>query len=130
MPHGMWIEMNKQTKAIKTKRKDRDMEKGESSKTAADAICKTKYSRQNKTPKRVQLKYPDTLAENEAAARELGLSYGMYMGFCESGYIDTYRKMYRNQQKRVGKKRRENVIESGIIGTASGFRKGHEDTDR
>lgn len=130
MPQGMWIEMNKQTKAIKTKRKDRDMEKGEGTQTAGTAVGRGKYDRHNKSPKKLKLKYPDTLAENEAAARELGLSYGMYMGYCESGYIDIYRKMYRNQQKRVGKKRRENVIESGIIGTASGFHKGHEDTDR
>lgn len=107
------------------------MEKGEGIQNAAAAICKAKYSRQKKSPKRAALKYPDTLAENEAAARELGLSYGVYMGYCESGYIDTYRKMYRNQQKRAGKrKRRENVIKSGIIGTASGFHKGNEDTDR
>lgn len=100
------------------------MEKGEDIKSAADAICKAKYSERKKSPKRAALKYPDTLAENEAAARELDLSYGVYMGYCESGYIDTYRKMHRNQQKRAGKrKRRENVIESGIIGTASGFHK-------
>lgn len=61
--------------------------------------------KKNKTPKR------DYLAENAMKARKLGLSYGQYMGFVETGYINTY---IDNWLGMTVDEDNENIIESNM----------------
>lgn len=49
------------------------------------------------TKKKIQAPKRDELAENAKKARELGLSYGTYMGYVETGYIETYMEMMANR---------------------------------
>lgn len=57
---------------------------------------------------------PDTIAEDNARARELGLSYGYYMAYKQMGYLPTYIKQYKRMQ-RQGKN--VNIILSNVIGS-------------
>lgn len=58
-----------------------------------------------------------SLAEREAEARELGLSFGVYMGYLESGYIEEYKRMYKRKKlKEVLSHESVNVIQSHIGG--------------
>ena len=68
--------------------------------------------------KKTQPPKHDYLAENARKARELGLSYGEYMGFVESGYIDTYIDHWLSQTAEDG-----NIIESSIGMGGKGSRK-------
>lgn len=47
--------------------------------------------------KKIQAPKRDELAENAKKARELRLSYGTYMGYVETGYIETYMEMIANR---------------------------------
>lgn len=55
----------------------------------------------------------DTLAEDARKARRLGLSYGQYMAYLQSGYLDTY---LANRMQEKGTGETVNVIQSNIIG--------------
>lgn len=57
---------------------------------------------------------PDTIAEDNARARELGLSYGYYMAYKQMGYLPTYIKQFKRMQ-RQGKN--VNIILSNVIGS-------------
>jgi transcriptional regulator with XRE-family HTH domain len=96
----------------------------------ADALCKalgiTYPIEQFKHQKRYKISLapkkapkPDTLAQDEAKARELGLSYGEYMSHKATGYLETFIKQREKLDARGG-----NVIESNLIGAgASGRRR-------
>ena len=58
---------------------------------------------------------PDTIAEDNARARELGLSYGYYMAYKQLGYLPTYIKHYKRMQREQGKN--VNIILSNVIGS-------------
>lgn len=58
---------------------------------------------------------PDTIAEDNARARELGLSYGYYMAYKQMGYLPTYIKHYKRMQREHGKN--VNIILSNVIGS-------------
>lgn len=58
---------------------------------------------------------PDTIAEDNARARELGLSYGYYMAYKQMGYLPTYIKQYKRMQREHGKN--VNIILSNVIGS-------------
>ena len=58
-----------------------------------------------------------SIAEREREARELGLSFGVYMGYLESGYIEEYKRMYKRKKlKEVLSHESVNVIQSHIGG--------------
>lgn len=57
---------------------------------------------------------PDTIAEDNARAREFGLSYGYYMAYKQMGYLPTYIKQFKRMQ-RQGKN--VNIILSNVIGS-------------
>ena len=56
---------------------------------------------------------PDTIAADEAKARELGLSYGEYMGYRDTGYLETYIADLKKKKPEKG-----NIIESNIGGSS------------
>lgn len=60
----------------------------------------------------------DVLVENERKARELGLSYGTYCVYRDTGYLETY-KQQREKQLSQGS-RNVNVIESNLVGGSRG----------
>lgn len=64
--------------------------------------------------RKAHLAVPDTIAEDNARARELGLSYGYYMAYKQMGYLPTYIKHYKRMQ-RQGKN--VNIILSNVIGS-------------
>lgn len=57
----------------------------------------------------------NTMAAEEAEARKLGLSYGMYTAYRDTGYLETY---IRNRER--GEARNVNIIESNLIGDRRG----------
>lgn len=60
--------------------------------------------------------YVNTMAVEEAEARKLGLSYGMYTAYRDTGYLETY---IRNRERE--EVRDVNIIESNFIeGCCSG----------
>ncbi len=54
-----------------------------------------------------------SLADYEREARRVGLSYGQYMAYLQSGYLDTY---LANRMQKKGTGEKVNVIQSNIIG--------------
>ena len=97
----------------------------------ADALCKAlgitypieqfRHQKRYKIhlPQKREPKHTDTLAQDEAKARELGLSYGEYMSHKATGYLETYIKQREKLDARGG-----NIIESNVIGAgASGRRR-------
>lgn len=61
--------------------------------------------------KRANVEKVATIAENNARARELGLSYGTYMSYFESGYLETYIKL---RNKYIERDKGKNIIASAI----------------
>ena len=58
-----------------------------------------------------------SLAEREKEARELGLSYGVYMAYLETGYLEQYKRIYQKTMlKNALEKGKVNIIPSKIIG--------------
>lgn len=47
---------------------------------------------------------------DEAEARKLGLSYGVYIGYKETGYLDTYISSRKTETEKA------NIIPSNIVG--------------
>ena len=74
-----------------------------------------KCGRHNKEKMKARMVVPDTIAEDNARARELGLSYGYYMAYKQMGYLPTYIKHYKRMQREQGKK--VNIILSNVIGS-------------
>lgn len=61
----------------------------------------------------MKTKRPDTLAKDEAEARALGLSYGEYMGYRDTGYLETYIAGLKKKKPETG-----NIIEPNICGSS------------
>lgn len=61
---------------------------------------------------------PDIIARDEAEARELGLSYGEYMGYRDTGYLETYIAALKKKKPERG-----NIIEPNICGSSRVGRK-------
>lgn len=58
-----------------------------------------------------------SLAEREKEARALGLSYGVYMAYLETGYLEQYKRIYQKTMfKNALEKGKVNIIPSKIIG--------------
>ena len=58
-----------------------------------------------------------SISEREKEARELKLSFGVYMGYLESGYLETYRREYKRKKlHETLNKEKVNVVSSNIIG--------------
>lgn len=55
---------------------------------------------------------PDTTAEDEAEARLLNISYGTYIAYKETGYLETFKRL---KDRDAGK----NIIESNLIGAGN-----------
>lgn len=70
----------------------------------------------------------DQIARDEAEARKLGLSYGVYSAYKESGYLEKYLL----QKIREAEKPKENitVINSNIIGAAGKGQKASRDDQK
>lgn len=60
-------------------------------------------------------KFKNTLAEDERAAKELGLSYGTYAMYVETGYLPKYIE-YLQKVKELYGDEHVNIIPSNIIG--------------
>ena len=73
--------------------------------------------------KKEESKPESTIVPDEAAARELGLSYGVYMSYKETGYLKTY---IRQQKKEQEREKHANVISSLIVGGRGGGTKNRE----
>lgn len=59
---------------------------------------------------RPEREYVNTMAAEEAEARKLGLSYGMYTAYRDTGYLETY---VRNREREEA--RDVNIIESNLV---------------
>lgn len=57
-----------------------------------------------------------SLAEEEAEARKIGLSYGVYMGYKDTGYLEEYIRRWKKQKFREALGEKQNVITSHIGG--------------
>lgn len=57
------------------------------------------------------------LDKDAAEAKRLGLSYGMYIAYKESGYLKTYERRLKREQKAA--KQPANIIESSIVGAGN-----------
>lgn len=69
---------------------------------------------QYRKEKRAQMiKQRDELSRNAKRARELGLSYGTYMSYVETGYISKYLEYLKKKPTEDG-----NIIESNIGGSS------------
>ena len=59
----------------------------------------------------------DTMALYEKEARELGISYGTYMAYKETGYLETFKRAHEKEEKKKKlSKRKDTIIYSNIIG--------------
>lgn len=59
----------------------------------------------------------DTMALYEKEARELGISYGTYMAYKETGYLEKFKKLHeKEEEKRKRRKQKGTIIYSNIIG--------------
>ena len=67
---------------------------------------------------KAKAKKKDLLAEDERKARELGLSYGTYCAYRDTGYLETYKK--RREEELSQEPRKVNIIESNIGGGSRG----------
>ncbi len=72
-------------------------------------------SKEEMQRRKAHVAVPDTIAEDNARARELGLSYGYYMAYKQMGYLPTYIKHYKRMQREQGKN--VNIILSNVIGS-------------
>ena len=72
-------------------------------------------SKEEMQRRKARVAVPDTIAEDNARARELGLSYGYYMAYKQMGYLPTYIKHYKRMQREQGKN--VNIILSNVIGS-------------
>lgn len=59
-------------------------------------------------------KHKDTTAQDAAEARLLGISYGTYIAYKETGYLETFKKQ-QAKDRDAGK----NIIESNVIGAGN-----------
>lgn len=72
------------------------------------------------TPRLQQIKYkpgrtrPDTTAAEVAEARLLNISYGTYIAYKETGYLETFKK-----QQAKDRDKGKNIIESNLIGAGN-----------
>ncbi len=66
-----------------------------------------------RTKRRKQL---DTTASDEAKARLLGISYGTYMAYKDTGYLETFKE---RQATELHRDEGKNIIESNLIGAGS-----------
>jgi DNA-binding XRE family transcriptional regulator len=67
-----------------------------------------------------RLRHRDTTAEDEREARLLGISYGTYMSYKETGYLETFREQ---QAAALHRDDGKNIIESSIIGAGAAGRR-------
>ena len=89
-------------------RKDNEMSEVKSAKFTSRAYGRISHEKDRPKPE-------VSLAEREAEARALGLSFGMYMGYLESGYLETYKRMYKKQKLKEALSRESvNIIQSHI----------------
>lgn len=63
-------------------------------------------------------KRKDTTAEDEAEARLLGISYGTYIAYKETGYLETFKK-----QQKTDRDKGKNIIKSNLIGAGNAPKK-------
>lgn len=73
-----------------------------------------------RSAKHRRLRHRDTTAEDEAEARLLGISYGTYMSYKETGYLENFREQ---QAAALHRDDGKNVIESSIIGAGAAGRR-------
>ena len=64
--------------------------------------------------------HANTMAAEEAEARKLGLSYGTYIAFRDTGYLETYIK-----GRETKTRKNVNVIESNLNAGSSGRKKAY-----
>lgn len=67
----------------------------------------------------------NTMAAEEAEARKLGLSYGTYIAFRDTGYLDTYIK-----GRETKKRKNVNIIESNLSAGSSGRKRAYLPGDK
>lgn len=62
-----------------------------------------------------RIKRPDTMAADERAARSLGISYGVYCAYRDTGYLDTF-VADEEARRQAEAMRKVNVVESNVRG--------------
>ena len=62
-----------------------------------------------------RIKGPDTMAADERAARELGISYGVYCAYRDTGYLKTF-IADEEARRQAEAMRKVNVVESNVTG--------------
>ena len=77
------------------------------------STCKSKGQARFKSIPRV--KRPDTMAADERAARELGISYGVYCAYRETGYLKTFIEDEEARRQAEAMKK-VNIVESNVTG--------------
>ena len=78
------------------------------------ADAKNEDTTAENTVKAMKPKRKDTTAQDEAEARLLNISYGTYMAYKETGYLETFKKQ-QAKDRDAGK----NIIESNLIGAGN-----------
>lgn len=67
----------------------------------------------------------NTMAAEEAEARKLGLSYGTYIAFRDTGYLDTYIKGVETKNRK-----NVNIIESNLHAGSGGRKRAYFPRDK